>query len=55
MVPHEACLVDQYDADVSWLHELRRRVEHIRSGEGQLLDYEESHARLRAELAARHQ
>ena len=38
--------------DSSWLAELQRRMDDIRTGHAQLLDYKDSHAMLRAKLAA---
>ncbi len=44
---------DQSEIDAAWRTELRRRIDDIESGKVELLDIEESHAQLRAELAAR--
>lgn len=44
---------DQAEVDAAWRSELRRRIDDIESGKVELLDVDESHARLRAELAAR--
>jgi hypothetical protein len=44
---------DQAEVDAAWRSELRRRIDDVQSGKVELLDVEESHARLRAELAAR--
>ncbi|WP_157073174.1 addiction module protein [Kribbia dieselivorans] len=44
---------DQAEVDASWRAELRRRIADIESGKSELLDVDESHAQLRAELAAR--
>lgn len=44
---------DQAEVDVVWRAELRRRIDDIESGKVELLDVDESHAQLRAELAAR--
>ena len=38
--------------DPSWLPELQRRMDDIQAGQAQLLDFDDSHAILRAELAA---
>lgn len=45
--------VDQGEIDAAWRTELRRRIDEIKSGKVELLDADESHAQLRAELAAR--
>lgn len=45
--------VDQTEVDAAWRTELRRRIDDIESGKLELLDVDESHAQLRAELAAR--
>ena len=45
--------LDQGMIDPSWLPELHRRVEEIQNGKAELLDYNDSHEQLRAELAAR--
>lgn len=45
--------VAQPEIDSAWQDELRRRIAAIESGNVQLLDVDESHAQLRAELAAR--
>lgn len=44
---------DQGEVDAAWRTELRRRVSEIEDGTVELLDVDESHAQLRAELAAR--
>ncbi|RRJ87186.1 addiction module protein [Gulosibacter macacae] len=44
---------DQAEVDAAWRVELRRRIDDIESGKVELLDVDESHAQLRAELAAR--
>jgi hypothetical protein len=44
---------DQTEIDEAWRGELRRRLDDIESGKVELLDVDESHAQLRAELAAR--
>ncbi len=44
---------DHAAADAAWRIELDRRIDDIASGNIELLDLEESHAQLRAELAAR--
>lgn len=44
---------DQDSVDTAWRGELRRRIDQIESGAVELLDLDESHAQLRAELAAR--
>lgn len=45
--------VDQESVDARWLSELRQRMDAVESGAVELLDVDESHARLRAELADR--
>lgn len=45
--------VDQSEIDAAWRTELRRRIDDVESGKVELLDVDESHAQLRAELAAR--
>ncbi|MDR1450008.1 MAG: addiction module protein [Propionibacteriaceae bacterium] len=45
--------VDQAEVAAAWRTELRRRIDDIDSGKVELLDVNESHAQLRAELAAR--
>src|SRR5699024_2726211 len=45
--------VDQAEVDEAWRAELRRRIDDIDFGTVELLDVDESHAQLRAELAAR--
>lgn len=44
---------EQAGVDAAWRAELRRRIDGIESGKVDLLDADESHAQLRAELAAR--
>jgi hypothetical protein len=44
---------DQAEIDAAWRSELRRRIDDIESGKVELLDVDESHAQLRAELATR--
>jgi hypothetical protein len=44
---------DQAEVDAAWRSELRRRIDDVQSGKVELLDVDESLARLRAELAAR--
>lgn len=44
---------DQAEVDAAWRSELRRRIDDIERGKVELLDVDESHAQLRAELAAR--
>jgi hypothetical protein len=44
---------DQVEVDTAWHTELRHRIDDIKSGKVELLDVDESHAQLRAELAAR--
>lgn len=46
-------MTNQPDVDAAWHAELRRRINDIESGDVELLDVEESHAQLRAELATR--
>lgn len=45
---------DQNEVDAAWRTELQRRLDDVESGKVELLDVDESHAQLRAELAARH-
>ena len=40
------------ELDASWRVELQHRLTDIETGHAQLLDYDESHMRLRSELAA---
>jgi len=42
------------ELDASWQAELRRRLTDIETGHARFLDYDESHMRLRSELAAGH-
>lgn len=51
----EDASADQGKIDTAWRIELRRRIDDIESGKVELLDVDESHAQLRAELAARRQ
>lgn len=44
--------VDQAEVDATWRGELRRRIDDIESGKIELLDADEVHAQIRAELAA---
>ena len=44
--------VDQGEVDAAWRGELRRRIEDIESRKVELLDADEVHAQIRAELAA---
>lgn len=44
--------VDQGEVDAAWRDELRRRIDDIESGTVELLDLDEVHAQIRAELAA---
>ncbi|GAB3049744.1 addiction module protein [Sediminivirga luteola] len=44
--------VAQDEIDAAWRAELRRRIDDVESGEAELLDVDESHAQLRAELAS---
>ena len=44
---------ERAELDMAWRSELRRRACDIESGTVELLDVDESHAQLRAELAAR--
>lgn len=44
---------EQSEVDAAWRAEFRRRIDDIESGKIELLDADESHAHLRAELAAR--
>lgn len=45
--------VDQTEIDKAWHVELKRRIDDINNGRVTLVDLDESHAELRAELAAR--
>ncbi|MGO1316564.1 MAG: addiction module protein [Cellulomonadaceae bacterium] len=45
--------VDQAEVDAAWRAEFRRRIDDVESGKVELLDVDESHAQLRAQLAAR--
>jgi putative addiction module component (TIGR02574 family) len=45
--------LDQAEVDSAWRTELRRRIDDIESGKVELLDADEVHAQIRAELAAR--
>lgn len=44
---------ERAELDMTWRSELRRRACDIESGTVELLDVDDSHAQLRAELAAR--
>lgn len=44
--------VDQDEVDTAWRSELRRRIDDVESGAVELLDADEVHAQIRAELAA---
>lgn len=44
--------VDQDEVDTAWRSELRRRIDEVESGAVELLDADEVHAQIRAELAA---
>lgn len=44
--------VDQGEVDAAWRAELRRRIDDVESGKVELLDMDEAHAQIRAELAA---
>ncbi|MCL2466251.1 MAG: addiction module protein [Micrococcales bacterium] len=48
-------MIEQAQIDAAWVRELGSRVDDIASGKVELLDVDESHAQLRAELAARHE
>ena len=48
----EDAQVDQAEVDAAWRGELRRRIDDIESGKVELLDADEVHAQIRAELAA---
>ena len=43
------------EIDAAWCEEIERRVNDIRTGRAQMLDMDESHAQIRARLAARRQ
>lgn len=45
--------VDQGEVDAAWRTELRRRIDDIDSGKVELLEVDESHTQLRAELTTR--
>ena len=45
---------EQAEVDAAWRTELRRRIDDIEAGKIELLDVNESHAELRAELVARY-
>lgn len=49
----EICPRVQAEVDAAWRSELLRRIDDMESGKVELLDVDESHAQLRAELAAR--
>lgn len=49
----EDASIDQAEVDKAWHTELRRRIDDIENGRVALVDLDESHAQLRAELAAR--
>ncbi|WP_192497010.1 addiction module protein [Gulosibacter chungangensis] len=44
---------EQAEVDTAWRSELRRRIDDIESGKVDLLDADEVHAQIRAELAAK--
>lgn len=44
--------VDQDEVDTAWRSELRRRIDDVESSAVELLDADEVHAQVRAELAA---
>ncbi|MGO1318637.1 MAG: addiction module protein [Galactobacter sp.] len=48
----EDATVDQGEVDTAWRTELRRRIDDIESGNVELLDADEVHAQIRADLAA---
>lgn len=43
----------QDEVEAAWRDELSRRIDDIRSGAVELLDFDESHRQIRAELIAR--
>lgn len=43
----------QVEVEAAWRDELSRRIDDIRSGAVELLDFDESHRQIRAELIAR--
>ncbi len=43
----------QAEVEAAWRDELSRRIDDIRSGAVELLDFDESHRQIRAELIAR--
>lgn len=43
----------QDDVEAAWRDELSRRIDDIRSGAVELLDFDESHRQIRAQLIAR--
>jgi len=44
---------EQGEVDAAWRDELRRRIDDIENGKVELLDADEVHAQIRAELAAK--
>lgn len=44
--------VDQGEVDAAWRGELRQRIDDVQSGKVELLDADEVHSQIRAELAA---
>ncbi len=45
--------VPQAEVEAAWRDELSKRIEDIRSGAVELLDFDESHRQIRAQLIAR--
>jgi len=45
--------LSQAEVEAAWRDELSRRIDDIRSGAVELLDFDESHRQIRAELIAR--
>ncbi len=43
----------QDEVEAAWRDELRKRIDDIRSGAVELLDFDESHRQIRAQLIAR--
>ena len=43
----------QAEVEAAWCDELRKRIDDIRSGAVELLDFDESHRQIRAQLIAR--
>lgn len=50
---HEDRVSDQEAVDAAWAQEIGRRLDDVLNGKAELVDVAESHAKIRAELAAR--